>query len=181
MLPHFTGGEALEAVSTAATEAAVVASTGAWLAQLESGVPVKTAAPGLSRGLFGAWAEPDAPPAASPSNQETSIDAEGGTTTGNHAARDKGGVSLDGGGAIRGEGSQKVQLDDLFSGIWLAEDEEEGGNGSSTDGDAVPVAVDGVLHPGVLAQLAALPDEADVPGAVTSAAGTCWDHPPPLI
>lgn len=168
---HPTGGEALEAVSTAATEAAIVASTGAWLAELESGVPVKTSAPGLSRGLFGAWAEPEEPHAVSPSNQEPSTNAGSGPPTEEYTSRENGATAANGGGAVGEDRSQKLQLDDLFSGIWLAEEEEEGGNSSSTDSDAEPMAAGGLPHTSVLAQLAALPDEADVPGAVTSAAG----------
>ena len=53
------GGEALEAVSTAATEAAKQAATGAWLAEFESGDPPRVAAPGLPHGLFGAWQQVD--------------------------------------------------------------------------------------------------------------------------
>jgi len=172
MRMHLTGGEALEAVSTAATEAAIVASTGAWLAQLESGVLVKTSAPGLSRGLFGAWADPDKPRAVSPADQEPSIDADSGILKEEYKRRVNGATAVNGGGAVGDDRSQKLQLDDLFSGIWLAEEEEVGGNSSSSDGDAEPMAAVGVPHTSVLAQLAALPDESDVPGAVTSAAGT---------
>ena len=49
------GGEALEAMSTAATEAAKEAASGAWLAEFESGALPRVAAPGLPHGLFGAW------------------------------------------------------------------------------------------------------------------------------
>ena len=50
-----SGGEALEAVSTAVREAAKEAATGAWLAEFETGAPPRTLAPGLTHGLFGAW------------------------------------------------------------------------------------------------------------------------------
>ncbi len=42
-------------MSTAATEAAREAATGAWLAEFESGALPRVAAPGLPHGLFGAW------------------------------------------------------------------------------------------------------------------------------
>jgi len=59
MLATRAGGEALEAMSTAATEAAKEAATGAWLAEFESGALPRVAAPGLPHGLFGAWQQPD--------------------------------------------------------------------------------------------------------------------------
>ena len=46
-------------MSTAATEAAQEAATGAWLAEFESGALPRVAAPGLPHGLFGAWQQPD--------------------------------------------------------------------------------------------------------------------------
>ena len=49
------GGEAVEAVSTAASKAAEEAATGSWLQQLESGTLPRIAAPGLSQGWFGPW------------------------------------------------------------------------------------------------------------------------------
>jgi hypothetical protein len=48
----WTGGEALEVVSTAAARAAEEAQTGAWLRELESGGPLTAVAPGLPYGLF---------------------------------------------------------------------------------------------------------------------------------
>ena len=56
------GGEAVEAVSTAATKAAEEAATGSWLKQLESGSLPRITAPGLSQGWFGPWeTEEEAP------------------------------------------------------------------------------------------------------------------------
>ena len=49
------GGEAVEAVSTAASKAAEEAATGSWLKQLESGSLPRITAPGLSQGWFGPW------------------------------------------------------------------------------------------------------------------------------
>ena len=46
-------------MSTAATEAAKEAATGAWLAEFESGALPRVAAPGLPHGLFGAWQQLD--------------------------------------------------------------------------------------------------------------------------
>ena len=59
------GGEALEASTSAAKQAAAEASTGAWLRELEEALaagepPPRVSAPGLPRGAFGAWAMPDA-------------------------------------------------------------------------------------------------------------------------
>lgn len=51
------GGEAFDpAGNPAAAAAAAEASSGLWLAELESGALPPVAAPGLERGLFGAWA-----------------------------------------------------------------------------------------------------------------------------
>jgi len=56
------GGEAVEAVSTAASKAAEEAATGSWLKQLESGSLPRITAPGLSQGWFGPWeTEEEAP------------------------------------------------------------------------------------------------------------------------
>ena len=54
-LPCHLGGEAVEAVSTAASKAAEEAATGSWLKQLESGSLPRITAPGLSQGWFGPW------------------------------------------------------------------------------------------------------------------------------
>ena len=59
------GGEALEASTSAAKQAAAEACTGAWLRELEEALaagapPPRVCAPGLPRGAFGAWAVPDA-------------------------------------------------------------------------------------------------------------------------
>lgn len=60
------GGEALAAADTAAMLAAREAKSGAWLAELEGGSLLpRIAAPGLPRGVFGAWAEPELPVGAS--------------------------------------------------------------------------------------------------------------------
>ena len=50
-----SGGEAIEAVSSAASKAAEEAATGAWLTQLKSGNLPRIAAPGLTQGWFGPW------------------------------------------------------------------------------------------------------------------------------
>ena len=52
-----SGGEAVEAVSTAATKAAAEAATGSWLKELQSGVLPCITAPGLTQGWFGPWQE----------------------------------------------------------------------------------------------------------------------------
>lgn len=166
-------------MSTAVTEAAEAAATGAWLVELESGAPIRTVAPGLPRGLFGAWAAPEEPPAAAiPSYGDTSQYAEEAILVGPSAARDAG-VPLATGGGGGAEAMQKVQLDDLFSGIWLAEGEDESaaGSGESMDGGSEAAAAGRVHHQSVLAQLAALPDEAEVPGAVATATGGCPKTP----
>lgn len=54
----------MEAVATAAHRAAAEAATGSWLAELEAALaagvpPPRACAPGLARGVFGAWAQPD--------------------------------------------------------------------------------------------------------------------------
>ena len=49
------GGEAIEAVSTAASKAAEEAATGTWLQELESGNLPRITAPGLTQGWFGPW------------------------------------------------------------------------------------------------------------------------------
>lgn len=51
-----SGGEAIEAVSTAASKAAEEAATGSWLQDLESGNLPRITAPGLNQGWFGPWA-----------------------------------------------------------------------------------------------------------------------------
>jgi len=56
---YSSGGEAVEAVSTAASKAAEEAATGSWLQELESGNLPRIAAPGLSHGWFGPWEEED--------------------------------------------------------------------------------------------------------------------------
>ncbi len=55
-----TGGEALQASTTAAQLAAEEARSGKWLDELESGKPLRALAPGMERGVFGAWALDDA-------------------------------------------------------------------------------------------------------------------------
>ena len=64
-LRSLSGGEALEASTSAAKQAAAEASTGAWLRELEEAQaagapPPRVCAPGLPRGAFGAWAVPEA-------------------------------------------------------------------------------------------------------------------------
>lgn len=62
MLSALPGGAAWDSSGNpAAAAAAEEAATGAWLAELERGDPslLKTAAPGMGRGLFGGWAEED--------------------------------------------------------------------------------------------------------------------------
>lgn len=63
----YAGGEAIEAVSTAATKAAEEAATGSWLTDLESGKLPRIAAPGLGESWFGAWQ--GAPPDPTPSGR----------------------------------------------------------------------------------------------------------------
>lgn len=58
------GGEAIEAVSTAASKAGEEAATGAWLRQLDSGDLPRIAAPGLGEGWSGPWQHN--PPAVTP-------------------------------------------------------------------------------------------------------------------
>lgn len=51
------GGEVLPEVSSTAAKAAEEAATGIWLREFESGARTKALAPGMSHGVFGAWAE----------------------------------------------------------------------------------------------------------------------------
>jgi hypothetical protein len=53
------------AADTAAALAAREAASGAWLAELEGGKMSRVVAPGLPRGIFGAWAQPELPDGAS--------------------------------------------------------------------------------------------------------------------
>lgn len=61
------GGEAIEAVSTAASKAAEEAATGSWLRDLATGNLPRIAAPGLAEGWFGPGQ--NIPPEPTPSGQ----------------------------------------------------------------------------------------------------------------
>ncbi len=55
--PHVELGDASAASSSQAAIAAREACSGAWVHELESGLMSRVCAPGLSSGIFGAWAQ----------------------------------------------------------------------------------------------------------------------------
>ncbi|KAL3159262.1 hypothetical protein ABBQ32_011226 [Trebouxia sp. C0010 RCD-2024] len=160
-MPFAPGGEAIEAVSTAASKAAEEAATGLWLRDLESGNLPWITAPGLNQGWFGPWAS--AP-------EEDSRDGLG----------DKPGASampspLPNGASAGNGGTQeeektgaKIALEDLFKDVWMAEEEAEAEHDTAALSHHEPHTE--ILAPheetSVLTQLADLPEESEIEGAV---------------
>ncbi|KAK9806276.1 hypothetical protein WJX72_008182 [[Myrmecia] bisecta] len=145
-LPFAPGGEALEVTSTAAVAAAQEALTGKWLRELEQAVPPKALPPGMDRGLFGVWAEPQvADHPAETKWQDHSVHGEAPA-------------------AAPPQQAGKVKLDDLFTDVWLVEDAAESSEAESA-GEANG-QMDGDGGQSVLARVVELPDDIDIPGAV---------------
>ncbi|KAL4421866.1 hypothetical protein ABPG77_003668 [Micractinium sp. CCAP 211/92] len=139
-MPFTPGGAAWDSAGNpAAAAAAEEAATGAWLAELERGDPslLKTAAPGMGRGLFGGWAEEDGLAAVDEAGRHLAVlELEEAAEQETQQAAQQ---------AQQGQqAQQKVSLDDLFSGVWLLEGEAEPEEGETAaadnDWDAPPSA-----------------------------------------
>ena len=131
-MPFMPGGEGWNASGNpAAAAAAEEASSGAWLQEIEQGfdffsktasIP-KALAPGMARGAFGGWQQyiDDEDEEEESSHLVTELEQLG--------LQDDPGQSpvLAGAAAdsVQGEKSDKVAVEDLFSGIWMPENEEE--------------------------------------------------------
>lgn len=167
--PFMPGGEAWRDGGNPATAAAAAeAATGAWLAELEASLegrgaapPPKALGPGLTHGIFGAWAASEGSSAAAAA------------TGAEMAALALGEAEVEAETAVTGQQQQqqRVDLQQLFSGIWMVEGEEEDeqqeGQEDEVEGSAQQAEVAGGLA-AVLDQLA-LPGEAELPGGVVSA------------
>eukprot|EP00887_Chlorella_sp_A99_P001266 scaffold14.g1266.t1 len=198
----------------AAAAAAAEAATGAWLAELEAAVgeeesagreegsaeggarqgegrqqarprhPPRALAPGLTRGVFGAWAAAEGEEEEEGGRASAAVVglAEGLTEL---ALREESAAAAAAAAEQQQrrqqEGGQggRVALQDLFSGVWLVEgeeEEEEGEEEAAAEGavaDAAAVGREAVGALGlaaVLDQLALLPEGTDLPGGVEGGA-----------
>jgi len=167
------------------------ASTGAWLRELESGEKLpRVLPPGMTRGAFGPWK--------AGCSDDSSISNGGGPvkygvkteekeddSTTKREAGTVGTVEEEYDSGMVQDG--KLVLDNLFSGIWVMQQEEEGeeeeeGDGEKIDGDDAGVdtstnqmnkaLVVGEPISVVLDTILSLPADRDLPGGVSSSLGT---------
>ncbi|KAL0030068.1 hypothetical protein WJX79_004816 [Trebouxia sp. C0005] len=156
-MPFTPGGEAVEAVSTAASKAAEEAATGSWLKQLESGSLPRITAPGLSQGWFGPW-----------ETKEDALDhSDAAGEAAPFSALPNGASAVSGLTEEQEKTDANVALEDLFRNVWMAEEEEPEPQ-AATPEKHVPDTE--ILAPheetSVLTQLANLPDNFQIEGAV---------------
>jgi len=167
-MPFLPGGNSVDLKTTAATTAAAAdAETGAWLRRLErrdGRPPGRVAAPGLPRGVFGAWGLPDEeaalcdvddePPAAAATRTRPQPSAAAATAAAALPSVPAPAPKLSGPSAAakaaRAEGAA------IFEGLWMLgaeadaadadddeEDEEEEGGSEATPSEAGSAVADG--------------------------------------
>ncbi|KAI3427058.1 hypothetical protein D9Q98_006998 [Chlorella vulgaris] len=120
-MPFTPGGAAWDAGGDSAPAAAAAeAASGAWLAELDSGKleRLRAAAPGMKRGLFGAWAADAAQAGADGVAADEQLAAEVQAAE-QQAADDAEQHQEQQQEQQQQQGPQKVSLDDLFSGVWM--------------------------------------------------------------
>ncbi len=108
----------LQVTTTAATRAAEEARSGAWLAELESGRPLRALAPGMEQGVYGGWALPEQ---ATDNAGSISLADSRGTQ---QAAEASGSTASHGQPAAAQEPAPAVDLTNLFAGVWMGDDED---------------------------------------------------------
>lgn len=136
-MPFMPGGEGWNSAGNpAAAAAAEEASSGAWLQEIERGFDVtsktarlpKALAPGLARGAFGAWqrfTDDEEEESSHLATELEQLNLQDGTAQTSASA---GAAAAE---AVQGTKSDKVAVEDLFSWVWMSEndDEEEEGSG----------------------------------------------------
>ncbi|KAK9854771.1 hypothetical protein WJX84_006472 [Apatococcus fuscideae] len=158
--PFPPGGEALEAVRNAAVKAAEQAETGAWLHDFEAGRSSATPAPGLAALMFGA---PEEPPASASAGDE--VHAEGlAMESGISGASETIGTAR---ADSRDADHKTMKMDDLFSGVWMIEEERDGVSDSGSSLAEEDVHLQQADADGsVLGSMPNLPESSEIPGAI---------------